>query len=128
LASLVDSAIALGLLLVVLVLSAIAKTVSDGLGGLLLFLGYIAIIAFGFWQRWVEGETGQTIGKKQIGISVVRQQDGQYIGGLMGIVRNLAHIVDGITCYVGFLWPLWDEKRQTFADKVMGTVVIEKSN
>jgi hypothetical protein len=27
---------------------------------------------------------------------------------------------------VGYLWPLWDDKRQTFADQVMKTVVIEE--
>ena len=35
------------------------------------------------------------------------------------IVRQLAHIVDGIFCYVGYLWPLWDGKRPTLADKIM---------
>ncbi len=24
--------------------------------------------------------------------------------------------------YIGYLWPLWDAKRQTFADNVCGTV------
>jgi hypothetical protein len=38
----------------------------------------------------------------------------------------LAHILDSLPCYLGYLWPLWDAKRQTFADKVMGTVVIEQ--
>jgi uncharacterized RDD family membrane protein YckC len=32
--------------------------------------------------------------------------------------------VDAFICYIGFLWPLWDTKRQTLADKIMQTVVI----
>jgi len=32
--------------------------------------------------------------------------------------------LDGLPCYLGYLWPLWDSKRQTFADKIVGTVVV----
>jgi hypothetical protein len=28
---------------------------------------------------------------------------------------------------MGYLWPLWDDKRQTFADQVMKTVVIDEA-
>jgi hypothetical protein len=40
-------------------------------------------------------------------------------------VRDLAHFVDNILCYIGWLWPLWDDKSQTLSDKIMGTVVIQ---
>lgn len=40
----------------------------------------------------------------------------------MPIVRQIAHIVDGIIRYVGYLFPLWDPRRQTLADKIMSTV------
>ncbi len=33
------------------------------------------------------------------------------------------HVVDGLF-YVGYLWPLWDAERQTFADKIIQTVVV----
>ncbi|REO10986.1 RDD family protein, partial [Mycobacterium tuberculosis] len=29
-----------------------------------------------------------------------------------------------IICFVGFLFPLWDAKRQTLADKIMTTVCV----
>jgi uncharacterized RDD family membrane protein YckC len=54
----------------------------------------------------------------------VRAADGSYIGGGMAFVRELAHVLDGLPCYLGYLWPLWDDKRQTFSDKVCGTVVV----
>ena len=41
----------------------------------------------------------------------------------MALVRDLAHIVDGFF-YLGYLWPLWDATRQTFADKICSTVVL----
>jgi hypothetical protein len=46
------------------------------------------------------------------------------LGGGMGIVRTIAHIVDSIICYIGWLFPLWDAKRQTIADKLVKTVVL----
>ena len=39
------------------------------------------------------------------------------------MVRTIAHIVDSIICYIGWLFPLWDPKRQTIADKLVKTVV-----
>ena len=39
-------------------------------------------------------------------------------------MRQLAHLLDGFLCNLGYLWPIWDAKKQTFADKIMGTLVI----
>jgi uncharacterized RDD family membrane protein YckC len=55
---------------------------------------------------------------------VVSEQTGQPIGFGLSVVRQIAHIVDSIICYIGFLWPLWDPKRQTLADKIMRTVCL----
>ncbi|WP_405497000.1 RDD family protein [Streptomyces sp. NBC_00096] len=81
-------------------------------------------IGMGFFQLYKEGSTGQTIGKKVLGISLRREADGNVLGFGMAFVRKLAHFLDGIACYIGWLWPLWDAKKQTFADKVCSTVVI----
>ena len=48
------------------------------------------------------------------------------IGPMNAFVRDLVHILDGMA-YVGYLWPLWDDRRQTFADKIVRTVVINAS-
>jgi uncharacterized RDD family membrane protein YckC len=32
--------------------------------------------------------------------------------------------VDAIICYIGFLFPLWDSKKQTIADKIVKSVVV----
>ncbi len=52
------------------------------------------------------------------------QETGQPIGTGMAFVRDICHFVDGIICDIGYLWPLWDDKRQTLADKIVKTVVI----
>ncbi|MEU8681542.1 RDD family protein [Streptomyces sp. NPDC048611] len=72
-----------------------------------------------------EGNTGQTPGKKALNIRVVKETTGQPLGFGMAFVRKLCHALDGPLCGLGFWWPLWDEKAQTFADKIVGSVVVK---
>ncbi|XVQ88917.1 RDD family protein [Microbispora siamensis] len=95
-----------------------------GIGMIIYLLGFVVAIGLGLWLKYKEGTTGQTVGKKVVGIKTVKEQTGEYIGFGMAFVRYLCHIIDGLPCYIGFLWPLWDAKRQTFADKIVGTVVV----
>jgi uncharacterized RDD family membrane protein YckC len=92
-------------------------------------LGYLLLLAalvWGLYQAYVGGQTGQSLGKKTIGIRLLNEQTGQPIGGGLGIGRYFVHIVDQLPCIpLGYLWPLWDSKRQTFADKILTTVVIQ---
>ena len=59
-----------------------------------------------------------------LNLRLVSEETGQPIGMLMAFVRDICHIVDSIICYIGYLFPLWDAKRQTIADKIVKTVVI----
>jgi uncharacterized RDD family membrane protein YckC len=83
---------------------------------------YVAFYIYNWCIR--QGRTGYTFGKTVVGIKLVGERTQQPIGGGMSFVRQLAHIVDGLVCNLGYLWPLWDAKKQTFADKIMGTLVI----
>ena len=58
---------------------------------------------------------------------LISEETGQPIGSTNGIIRQFAHIVDSVICYIGWLFPLWDAKRQTIADKIMKTVVVDNS-
>jgi uncharacterized RDD family membrane protein YckC len=95
--------------------------------GAIAAIGGIAILAIAIWQLIMEGRTGQTIGKKALGIRLVKEATGQPIGVGMAFVRRIAHFLDSLACYLGWLWPAWDAKRQTFADKVCGTIVIRSN-
>jgi uncharacterized RDD family membrane protein YckC len=100
---------------------------TSGLGAALIFylLAVLLGIAGALFLTYQLGTTGQTIGKKVLNIRVVREADGQVLGFGMAFVRNIAHALDSFACYLGWLWPLWDAKSQTFADKVMNTVVVK---
>lgn len=92
---------------------------------ILIFVGVVTSLAFWIWNTCIrQGRTGYSIGKGVLGIKLISEQTGQPMGGGMSFVRQLAHIVDSLPCDIGYLWPLWDSKRQTFADKIMKTVVI----
>jgi uncharacterized RDD family membrane protein YckC len=122
-ATLIDSAVFLVLLVAVFIVAAILGAISSALGVLVGLLGYLAALAVSFYFYYLTGETGQSPGKRLIGIKVVGEATGQPIGGGGGIIRYFAHIPDSI-CLIGYLFPLWDEKKQTFADKIQSTVVL----
>ena len=79
------------------------------------------------WNRvFRQGRTGQSIGKKVDGHQARRGAHRAADRRRHGFVRDLAHTLDG-AAYIGYLWPLWDDKRQTFADKILSTVVVRGS-
>jgi len=90
-------------------------------------LDLFVLIALGVtaYNRWyMAGKTGQSWGKRALHLTLIGEATGQPIGGGMAFLRDLCHFIDSIICYVGWLFPLWDAKRQTLADKIMRTVVI----
>jgi uncharacterized RDD family membrane protein YckC len=89
---------------------------------LLLDLVVLVYIAYNRW--YLGGSTGQSLGKRALNLRLVSEQTGQPIGPLMAFVRDICHILDSLACFVGWLFPLWDAKRQTFADKILSTIVI----
>jgi uncharacterized RDD family membrane protein YckC len=95
-----------------------------GLGILMIFLGIVLQFGLWFWNRvWRQGRTGQSVGKSVLGIRLVKEDTGQPAGVGLTVGREFAHILDGFF-YLGYLWPLWDERKQTFADKICGTLVV----
>lgn len=94
-------------------------------GFMVMLLGMIIPIVFWFYNwPYRQGSTGSTIGKKMMGIRVVGEQTHQPIGFGLTWLREIVHYFDGLLFCLGYLWPLWDTKRQTFADKIMSTVVV----
>jgi uncharacterized RDD family membrane protein YckC len=97
----------------------------SALGLILAFVFGLAALAFAVWNYgYRQGTTGSSIGKSVLKFKVVSEKTGQPIGFGLSIVRQLAHFVDAIICYIGYLFPLWDSKRQTLADKIMSTVCL----
>lgn len=83
----------------------------------LLIVGYL-VWNFGYRQ----GRTGASLGKTALRCRVVDQTSGAPIGFARSLLRQAVHLTD--LSIIGYLWPLWDAHRRTFADMVMGTVCV----
>ncbi len=98
-------------------------TQNSTIGMLVQWLASLVGLAYLIWNYgYRQGTTGSSLGKSVMKFKVVSEITGQPIGFGMSVVRQLAHIVDAIICFIGYLFPLWDAKRQTLADKIMTTV------
>jgi len=107
-------------LLPLVIIQVIFSQISTALGLLVNLVVTAAALYFGY----LNGATGQSPGKALTGLKVVSDNTGQVIGGGPGVIRQLAHFIDSFICFLGYFLPLVDAKKQTLADKVMGTVVI----
>jgi uncharacterized RDD family membrane protein YckC len=85
----------------------------------------LLLFAFFGARAWMKATWGQSLGQKAVNIRGVREADGQPLTFGQAFVREIAHLLDYIPCCVGYLWPLWDAKKQTFADKIMNSVVVK---
>ena len=119
---LVKSFVFLPVYLVLIVLQAILGDIA----AIFTLVAYVFIVAASIRFIIQRAHLGYDFGDRIVNQRLVREQSGQPMGSGWAVFgRQLAHILDALPCYVGFLWPLWDSKKQTFADKVLTTVVIE---
>lgn len=85
-------------------------------------VGYLGLLSFGIWNSgYLQGTTGQSLGRRLAHTKLVTIETGQPVGFGSAMARQICH---GVEFGIGYLWPLWDVKRQTFADKISNTVVI----
>jgi uncharacterized RDD family membrane protein YckC len=97
----------------------------SSLGMTAMWVALLVGLAYLVWNYgYRQGTTGSTIGKSLMKFKVVSENTGQPLGFGMSVVRQIAHLVDMIVCCIGYLFPLWDAKRQTLADKIMSTVCL----
>lgn len=72
----------------------------------------------------VQGRTGQSWGKRLVGLRALNELTEMPMGMWMAFVREVGQIVNGLLFGLGYLWPLWDRQRQTFTDKLTHVVVL----
>jgi uncharacterized RDD family membrane protein YckC len=84
-------------------------------------------IAWWIYLAYLSGTYGITPGRAVAKTKLISEATGDVIGFGPAFIRQLAHIIDSIICYIGWLFPLWDAKKQTIADKIAKTVVVDNS-
>jgi len=72
------------------------------------------------------GKFGQTPGKMISKIRVVKVGTGSHPNYVEAFLRELiGKFISTLAFLLGFLWMLWDPQKQTWHDKIAGTVVVK---
>jgi uncharacterized RDD family membrane protein YckC len=103
----------------------ICTTAPSPLGLSVMWIAALIAVGYFVWNfGYRQGTTGSSIGKSLLSFQVVSENTGKPIGFALSTLRAIAHVVDAVIFCVGYLFPLWDAKRQTLADKMMATVCL----
>ncbi len=118
------------LLAIVAVIVALATSVDLADGGSI-YAFTLLVIGFSLlYEVSLIAVKGQTLGKQALGVKVITIDDGSLpgYGKSFGrwVIPNLAGLIPyvGLIGLIGHLALLWDNNRQSWWDKVAGTVVV----
>ncbi len=114
--------------------------------GVPLLLGWIGdsgttvmvVFAFGWavvvgYETWLTAATGQTIGKRAVGIRVIDVESGAPPGRNASLLRAalppiLGILVPAFGWVVPYIWAVWDRDRRGIHDRLARTVVVALSD
>ena len=85
--------------------------------------GLGVLIDFAYFT-YFHGTTGQTPGNAALGIRVVDIESGEVIGYGRAFGRALVAIVSTFALLLGYLWMIWDPRKQTWHDKAVGSLPV----
>ncbi|MCK5715975.1 MAG: RDD family protein [Thiomargarita sp.] len=79
----------------------------------------VALLILWFWVRY-----GATPGKFLFDCEIVDARTGKCIGLGQSLLRYVGYLISVLSLGLGFLWIMWDKRKQGWADKIAGTMVI----
>ena len=85
------------------------------------------IIAIAYYVTLEGGPTGQTLGKRALGIRLISFESGGPIGYPRAFIRFVGRYVSALVIFLGYFWMLWDKEKQCWHDKFAGDVVVPVS-
>jgi len=92
---------------------------------LVILAALISTVATFLYYGLMWSKTGQTVGKKLMGLKVVTI-DGVPPSFWRAVGRAaLGYALSSSVFSLGFLWMLWDDQKQTWHDKLFGTFVVK---
>jgi uncharacterized RDD family membrane protein YckC len=101
-----------------------------GVGGPGTIITVLALIAWCIITVWLVATNGQSIGKRLVGIKVVRTDGSPASFARIFLLRNVVNGLPNLLPYVGWLYQLIDplliyqESRQCLHDKIADTIVV----
>ncbi|WP_317932713.1 RDD family protein [Halioxenophilus sp. WMMB6] len=90
-------------------------------GALIVSYFFQPFIILGFWLY-----RQATPGKMAVTAKIVDARTGEEPSFAQYFGRFLGYIVSSVPCGLGFLWVAWDDRKQSWHDKMAGTVVVTK--
>lgn len=84
--------------------------------GFLIGVGYVIF----FWAT----QNGQTLGKRAMAVRIVKES-GEPVDFATAIIRYIGYIISSIVLLLGFIWVIFDPKKQGWHDKIAKTYVIK---
>ena len=90
----------------------------------------LALIAWCIITAWLVAANGQSIGKRLVGIKIVRTDGSRASFARIFLLRNVVNGLPNLLPYVGWLYQLIDplmiyqESRQCLHDKIADTIVV----
>jgi uncharacterized RDD family membrane protein YckC len=114
-------------LFVPLFILVVAFAAADIWAGVLVAYLAVIVLPFVYFTVMHGGASGQTYGKRWLGIRVVSDETGDSIGYGRAFGRYAITVVFSIffiPLLLDYLWPLWDTKNQALHDKVVGSLVV----
>lgn len=88
--------------------------------GILFWLGY-------YWLCY-QYLDGRTLGQKVMSLRLVNQDGGGRASlGSFLLYRTIGYFINGLICYLGWLWAFFDQNKQTWGQKITRTVTIQSA-
>jgi uncharacterized RDD family membrane protein YckC len=82
------------------------------------------LMSLAYFTYFEGGASGQTVGKRALGIRVYDFRQGGPIGYGRGFLRQIGKYLSAIPLFLGYFWMLWDKESQCWQDKIAGSVVV----
>jgi uncharacterized RDD family membrane protein YckC len=86
--------------------------------------GLVPAVILQVWFYRRLGRTGRSWGRDAMGTRLVDARTGHPVGGGTAFGREIVSSIFSLALGLGFLWMLWDRRKQCWHDKAVGTVVV----
>jgi uncharacterized RDD family membrane protein YckC len=83
------------------------------------------LVSFAFLAHWIGTQGGSPL-RRKLGVYILDEKDGSYIGTQRAAVRIIMSWVSGLVLLLGYLSMLWNPQRQTWHDRVAKSVVVRR--
>ncbi|RLV55888.1 hypothetical protein D9V41_08250 [Aeromicrobium phragmitis] len=96
-------------------------------GLVLLAVALLALVAVAAWNRGIrQGRTGQSLGKRRLGLFVVTRDSGESLGAGRGLLRWVLSLVLALPCLLTYLWAVVDRQARTWHDLLADAWVVRR--